>query len=647
MVFITNKIKKDMRNTITIFKKTIKTELIKKKRSAIFTLSIIFGALIPTIGFIVDSLEYLKEKDVETSIPSNFYFDFLENALIPFTNFFFPVLIIFCASKIAQIDHKNKGWHLMETLPTTKFSVYFSKFILLMVSNLIAITTLLTTVILFCFLQSLFFDIPSDKVLTIPFLLFLKVGARLFVISLCISAFQYAFSVIVSNFIWPIILGFMCMILPLILSEANIILTWYPYKMLSQIATHPNGSDFGYFFTFSDILSIVYSTLFFYIGFNWYRFKSFYTSFLKSKIRLIKIILLLIVFSFIIANILEPKHQNTKENTIITGVVESNTSIKKLYIFNIITKDTIANITINSDNTFKHKLEDNIVADNYLFQFSNGPILQIYFGAKDSIHLNYKHFGRNPSDLYFKISGTRLAENIQNNEIRFPFSFINHNLNNNRKIDDASYYMDKIHEEWQNSLSKLNTIRTVDNLAPRKDYMNRMHKIMSLKFLKNWNTFQEKREVLFPDKKYKKTKGIIDLEESLSFTDESLLSNQSYLDYVLKKLIKNDAREVSQSTKYFTAIDSLEPGIFKDILMFTQLEKSMANTTLNSVRDSLMKNYISSIDKKSYKKLLKKTNSNLNRLSKGEIAPNFIAFDSNGNKFNLDDFKGKYLFIDV
>jgi hypothetical protein len=132
-----------MKNYIIDIKKSIRTELIKKKCSGIFVLSFIIGIIFPLIGFIFNIVKNLKAENVAKGIPFNYYFYYLKQCLDPFAEFFFPVLIIYAASKIAQLDHKNKGWHLMETLPLTKFSLYFSKFFILITSNVIAITTLL------------------------------------------------------------------------------------------------------------------------------------------------------------------------------------------------------------------------------------------------------------------------------------------------------------------------------------------------------------------------------------------------------------------------------------------------------------------------------------------------------------------------
>jgi thiol-disulfide isomerase/thioredoxin len=629
-----------MKNIYKDFNKTIKTELIKKKRSGIFSLSFAIGLLLPLIGFIVKINFHLKGEEVVKGIPVNYYFEHLTNSLSPFVFFFFPVLMIYAASKIAQIDHKNKGWHLMETLPTSKFSVYFSKYILLLTSNLIAISTLLIFTFLFVFLESLFFEIASDKLLSFPLADFLEVGLRLFLVSLCISAIQYGLSVLISSFIWPIIIGFIAMLIPLILSDLYIVLNWYPYQLLHQIATYPKGSDFGYWFTYSEVLSLLYAIISLYIGYNWYRFKAFFTAFCQSK-RLLKLLGVLLICGTVIHFTLKPKQQELKTKTIIKGEISSDKEVKTVIIFDIIAGDTLAKIPV-VNNTFRQEFTQNLNPDYYTLQFDNYTRKRLYFGQNDSVYLNYKLFGTKDK---LEVKGTRVSENIQENNFRTYTSY-RYYLENNLKIDDANFYMEGIYDDWHTSLKKLNSIRTVDNIIPRSDYKERQTKLLSIEFLNYWNSFKKKRQTLYPDKPYVVNDNMKQLENSVSLTDETLLSNNNYLNYILEDLIKDDNREVSESEKYFAAIKKMDEGLFKDRLLLRQLNNSLSEAELVSVRDSLIDTYLHLISKKSYKDLIISKYQDYNRLSKGASAPDFLAYDTNGKKYNLDSFKGKLVLID-
>ncbi|RBW60342.1 hypothetical protein DS884_04730 [Tenacibaculum sp. E3R01] len=643
MVFIINKIKLfKMKKIFKNIKKAIEVELIKKKRSGIFSLSFIFGMFFPFLLFIVKAIRFVKNDDYETKIPENFYLDYLQDSLTPFTMFFFPILIVFCASKISQIDHKNKGWSLMETLPTTKFSIYFSKYLLLIFSNLLAIASLLISSLLFGWLLSLFFEIPSDKIVIMPFLDFFEIGIRLFMISLCLSAFHYGVSVLISSFIWPMIIGFIAILVPMILNKYKIFYYWYPYQSLIQISSFPKGSDFGYWVTYLEILSLLYTIVFLYIGYNWYNFKSFIKAFFNSKKKALSFIGVLIVILPLIYLVLTPKQQKTYSKTVICGQILSDEKIENVYVLNPFLDDTIAKIKVEN-NKFYHSFKRSLKPDFYRVNYEKYVYQKVFFGDNDSINLSCKFFKKQ----YVKVGvkGTRISENMEN-KYEYPYAIWESMLYGNAYIDNAKYYMENISKDWKKNRERIGKHTSVDNLSSRADFIKRKEKLTTLRYLTLWNKFVKKRKALFPFKKYVVSDDIKKLKNSLSLRDEVMLSNSSYFKYVLNELIQKDNRNISREKKAFSVIEKLEKGEFKNRMLFQQLNKSLFESNKIKVRDSLMKKYFNLITNKSYKKILQKYNYEYNRLTKGEKAPDFVAYNAEGTKFNLASFKGKYILID-
>ncbi len=623
------------------FFKTLKVEFIKKKKSGIIVLSIIIGAFIPIMYLI--SRMYMNAEVDKIGIPENLYSKDLSNVLSPFLGFFFPLLIILVASKITQIDHKNKGWNLMETQPTSKKAIYFSKFLLLLISNLIAISTFILLGVLLSAISPYIIDVSPYLVKEFQFGIFLKIGIKIFILSLSISAIQYVISVKIKSFIWPILIGFLMMLLPVLLSKYKAYLFWYPYTMLNQISDYPRGSELGNFFTYTDILSILIAIGLLYIGFNWYRFKTFLTAFVNPKIKLIKLIVVLLITGLLITIVIKPKHQKKHNKTIINGIVETDKNIITISIHEIGTLDTIAKIDV-VDGKFHHEIKKKIIPDYYQINFESYQKTAVFFGGKDSLFITYKLFGKKEE---LKITGNRIAENKKNSLRRFRYDKIDSYLSNNIDIKDANFYMKMIYEKWQIELMKLKSNRTIDNIIPREDFINRENKRINLKYINYWNRYKKIRKSLYPDIKYVVADKIKELNTSLIATDISMLSDNKYFEYTMDELIKKDKRELSKDEKCFDAISNLEKGMFKDRLMFQQLNKSIKEAGNKELRDSLNKRYINSISKKSYRELLLKKHFNINRLSKGMIAPNFIALDKNKKEHQLIDFKGKVVFIDV
>ena len=123
-------------NVLSNFKFFIKGELIKKKGSGFFWMAFIFGLFVPLLTFI---FQFIESETIKPGIAFNAYEKSFEGLSSPVFGFFLVILILLNASKIAQLDHKNGGWQLMDLLPVRKSVIFFGKFFLLLVSNAILI----------------------------------------------------------------------------------------------------------------------------------------------------------------------------------------------------------------------------------------------------------------------------------------------------------------------------------------------------------------------------------------------------------------------------------------------------------------------------------------------------------------------------
>jgi hypothetical protein len=156
-----------MKNTLSNLLTAIKGEHIKKRGTGLYFMSFIFGLIIPVLYTIV-----VVFNEESTSKPIAFHFNVftknLSDILESFTVFIFPLLIILSTSKIAQLDHKNGGWELMETTPLEKASIYLSKFIVVLIANVIAIFTFLSFSIISTLVIYLFSEAPEVAEFNFP-----------------------------------------------------------------------------------------------------------------------------------------------------------------------------------------------------------------------------------------------------------------------------------------------------------------------------------------------------------------------------------------------------------------------------------------------------------------------------------------------
>ncbi|MCR5861992.1 ABC transporter permease [Flavobacterium sp. J372] len=268
-----------MQNFIT----ALKAEHLKKKGTGIYLVAIIVSALLP-VTFMTATLVQGTER-LGKGLPYNHYQNFIEQPLSGFTDFFFPLLIIITASRITQLDHRNGGWQLMETQPIKKSSIYFSKFTVLLETNLIAILSFTALSFAMAGIVELGMALPKNATADFETGRFLLLILRIFLAGLFFTALQYCISVLLPSFIWSIVIGFAILLLQGILAVNGLNFDWYPIQILDKVSKYPLGSQLGYPITYSEVASILLAMIVLYIGFNWYRHKKFTWAFFGSAQR--------------------------------------------------------------------------------------------------------------------------------------------------------------------------------------------------------------------------------------------------------------------------------------------------------------------------------------------------------------------------
>jgi thiol-disulfide isomerase/thioredoxin len=629
-----------MENKVARFGTALQAEHIKKKGTGFYWMSIVFGIISPLLYFTVTIIQ--SSEAIVARLPYNHILNFTKDSMLPFANFFFPLMIIIVVSRITQIDHKNGGWQLMETQPVSKFSIFFSKFIVILFAILLVLLSFIIMCVGLAWLLTFVVTIPKEASLELPFVEILNLIGRLFVASLFIVALQYVISVLISSFIWTIIIGFFGLLLTAFLKPFNLVPVWYPYEILGNVATLSDGSDLGYWFTFTETISLLFTIILLYIGYNWYRFKQLKFAFAKP-FQILSLTLVLGIFGGLIYWLLQPNQMENHNRTVISGEIESETPFKNAFILDLVVNDTIAFVPIQNGK-FKFVINKKLDADFYYLLYDEKFRTQLFFGSNDSIHMNSK-ISNSKSDV--KVSGTRLAENkLQKNQAN-SWSNAEYYLAENLNLDNPKLISDELHDDWKEANATPNTFRTVDNYMPKNDYVNRSKKLVSTKYLNLWNDLVQKRLALYPNEKTAENKNIKEIKSTLSLYEEDLLSDETYFNYVKSQLILNNKADVDENTKALRAISTLKKNTFSDKMLFWQMKKSLEEASNTAERNQLIANYYPKFQDLKYQKRVTSLNKMLESLSKGKTAPLFEASTLDGKKFTLESLKGKYVVIDV
>ncbi|MDI1256046.1 MAG: redoxin family protein [Flavobacterium sp.] len=629
-----------MKNTISNFFTAVKAEQIKKKGTGFYFNSAIFGLLSPLLFFTVLVVQDTEEiKDV---LPFNFVMKFVENAVNPFSYFFFPLTIIIVISRITQIDHRNGGWQLMETQPLQKFSIYFSKFTIVLLANLLAMVSFLLFSILAAYLLPYFSTVPENVSMSFPFVDIIHLMTRVFVASLLISTVQYFVSVLIPSFIWSIVIGFFGLLLMVFLTPFNLVPTWYPYQILGQTAANTKGSDLGHWFNYIEYFGMICSVLLLYIGYQWYKWKTLKTAFV-SKSRTLPLVVVLAVTGGMMFWLLQPNRMPAYKSTVIAGKIESKEQLHFVVITDTYIGDTLAVIPIKN-NTFQYKFDKDVITDTYSMVIDKRYGAKFFFGKGDSIFVDVKSY-KNNSDI--KLTGTRLAENQIQKSSAESWSMVSYYIQQNEMMDKPDFIQKQLYDEWKEEMAAPGKFATVDNYIPKEDYTTRTQKITTVKYLNLWEIYLKKRTALYPEKKTVETADLKSIRNSLPMNDESLLSANEYFVYVASQLSKTVKGDLDDNTKAIMAISAMPKSTFRDKMLFCILRQSIDEIPSSKDRSQLLATYNNTFDNPDYGKKITAINKMTESLGKGKTAPLFEAMTLDGKRVQLADLKGKPVIIDV
>ncbi len=622
------------------FATALKAESIKKKGTGVYYLAFALGIISPIIWGIV---QFFEDKPKGEGLPYNYFTDFVKNCLDPFAGFFFPLLIIITVSRYAQFDHKNGGWQLMEIQPITKFSIYFSKFTLILVTNLIAILSLVAGSFIVGGILSLIIEVPQEASFGFEAGVILSMILRLFLGGLMLTAFQYLIAVIIPSFIWSIVIGFFGLLIGIFLMAFKVIPAWYPFEILRKIGMYKDGSDLGYWVTYSEMLGFVAAIMLLYIGYKWYMHKSLKAAFFSRPARFGKLAGVLIVCIGLMAWILQPNKMLNYSETVISGTIEGKTQIKNIYVTDDFIHDTIAIVPV-TNGKFNHTIKQEIPFARYELLFDSGMKQAVFFGSKDSVFIDLKTSKKQNT---MKVTGTRLAENQYKGETAEDWSMISYYLEQNDYIDMPALFTKQLVSEWEGAMNESDKFRTADNYVPKDDFVQKNKMLVTIKYLNYWNQYLKKRAAMAPGEKTEETPEIKEMKKTVPLNDESLLTSKLYFEYLKSALIADNNEDASEDAKSIQAIAKLPAGNFRDKMMYWQLNKSLDEASSAPERDKLLATYGTRFSNAKFTGLINNYNRLLANLEKGMPAPLFDAISVDNKPVPLAQLKGKFIAIDV
>lgn len=615
-------------------KKFILAEHIKLKGWQFYIIPVFIGILTPLVLFIS---KIFAGSDAVASLSSSYY----ETTVSPYLSLLGFLLLIIC-SRITHVDHKNNGWQLMETQPLSKFNIYWGKFIILLLALVVSVTTYALSIILFSKLNVWILGATEVYPAAFSWGQFAIFYLDTLINSLYLLAVLYIAAILLSSFVWLLVIGGLLIFVSSILNFAGKTLLWNPMHTLLSAEKLPLD---GSWVTFHSYLSLTFATILLYWGYQWYKIKNIESFAFGSYVRMALMVLSIVILVVMYKVIIRPTVTEKIDHTVICGKLDGVKMDSQIYVFDEIYRDTVASIKVNKDGSFHYSTKQKIAPQTYTVVIGN-RVNKIFFGTGDSLHFNYKDVYKSEKVVYSKdkFSGTRVAESNYSKNTSFQNYYYMVNAYDNN-VDEFTKWLKG---QYDDNINALESFRTNDNLTVADDFKQVNMKTIAINCISLWDYFTETRAKKYPKEPTPTPSWITELQRSITMDDTTLIDVNAYSDYIYSKLLLgNKDKKGTEQSVLLDAITLLKGGVVRDMLLYKKLQEAIFTASTRDERATLYNHYISFITQERVKKAVLKIYETAERVGRGNPAPNFTASSQYDKEYKLSDFKGKVVIIDV
>lgn len=198
---------------------SFRSEFYKSKNTLAFWGAIILPVFLCTVVFLG---YYFKADKILKSIgslpPMALWFNYLSSILNVMGILLMPVYLIFMTFSVNSIEHKAETWKSLFSLPIPKATVYYSKasytLLLVLLSMVLFVVLSLAYGVLLSGLNPKYHFLEADMIDISTKLC--QIYAKLYLASLGIVAIQFLLSLVWSDFLKPMGLGFILLVIGII-----------------------------------------------------------------------------------------------------------------------------------------------------------------------------------------------------------------------------------------------------------------------------------------------------------------------------------------------------------------------------------------------------------------------------------------------
>lgn len=619
---------------------TAGTEWLKIKGLGIIYMSVVLGALLPLLVFAPSF--FIRETVPEGTLKYSVFEDAIGGEQLRYFVFFIlPLLIIIVANRIAQTDHKNNGWQLMETQPVSRFELYFSKYIIVVVLSVICITSYFIFSIIMA-TADYYIHPNAVKLTDFDVLWAMKTYIRICITILGIAALQLCISVAFQGFIWSFLIGS----LGIASNIASLIqkqpFFFNPYGSLCTFWNAPEIRNLNTFISHSEYMSVFWMVIFLIVGYVWYSKKGFKNAFGKTKKQMVVSAALFATGAGLLYFIQQPRaYQSGAAGVSMKGTLDTDLKIDSVKIFTSDFHKKIGAVPV-VNNTFTWSTKEKLPLDEYLIEIGNKKLVLV-MGSGDWFDLNLKF---NNTEMVTYIKSNRKADQVyreKQDSFGRDFTYV---LDDQPYNNEPEKFYEAAQDDWNKKKRILNGFADPANNALSEEYKTYRRQLMAINYLNEISNYRKMTS--WKDPKFAPPKAFVDeLNSNISKPSLLLSKNENYLQFKLDHLLTDKDQSINADSILFVKINRLPQGLEKDRLLSKQLSKTMELQTDSLARNTLFAGEINNVKNIDYQKMLYSKLEQINRSQKGAVFPDLAFLNDNGKTVNLSKFRGKYVVIDL
>jgi thiol-disulfide isomerase/thioredoxin len=627
-----------------------RAEWLKLKGSGMLLMVLILGTVYPllyTIGTLFASSFNLGE--AQDRLPFNYFKEEFDNSVPGFGFFFFPLALIVIIARLAGVEHKTDTWKMIETLPVSRLSIWVVKWLVGACLAAIIILVYVVATLAFSGGMLLVEDQHEAAQYSLPLGHLLLVSLRLWVASLAVVTLQLAFSVVVKNTIWPIVIGIAALIITNIAGSSNqTVGTLWPYALTGYTSRYPEGSEVGAWLLPSEWQGLIWLLLA-PMGFLLYRYReAFQASFSDIKLWALTLgsVALLAAASWWVQQ--PAKLKKIGDDTIIAGKIEAEKLPDSIEVLTMPLQFELMKIPVQQDGAFYAHVPLIGEAEELLLRAGYSFSTSIFAGKGDSVYIKWSQ-GKKPGLQSVKVLGTAIATNqFLRNGNNETWSRLRYYLENPDRLPEPTTFYKELMDEWEEKREAPGKMRTADGFGLSDNLRILQEKLITVDYI-TMAVFDYPRlkNIKLEDSTYAAVRQLIQpLLKAIQPFDSTLVGWSKYHQFLNKWMVKDLPKELDKDSAYLSLLLAKPAGKVRDQLLFDFLDNQLRLSRDSAARGGIMQ-LASNLQDPRFYNALAANNALLNRLRKGQQAPPFVAHRADNQKVSLSDLRGKYVVIDV